>query len=168
MNLKIIDLTGLRFGRLTAVKHMGKDKSGKNTLWFCTCDCGGCTTTTTTKLRSGHTKSCGCLKLECGKATRFPQKHGLRSTRLYRIWCGMKSRCHNPNAPKYHLYGGRGIKVCDEWFSNFLAFYDWANLNGYSDDLSIDRIDCDGNYEPCNCRWATITEQNRNRRSCKK
>lgn len=79
----------------------------------------------------------------------------------------MRARCNNPNNPKYDLYGGRGISVCEEWLHDFAQFRDWAMANGYRDDLTIDRIDCDGNYEPSNCRWATVTEQNRNRRNVK-
>lgn len=166
-----IDLTGQRFGCLIVVAECGKDNTGKNTLWQCSCDCGGSTKTTTTHLRSGHTQSCGCVKheklIEYGKNTRFKTKHNLSFTRQYRIWSGIKNRCTNPNEPKFNLYGGRGIKVCEEWLNDFIAFYDWAMANGYADDLRIDRIDCDGNYEPNNCRWVTYTDQNRNRRFCK-
>lgn len=94
-------------------------------------------------------------------------KHGLRDTRLFSIWCNMKNRCYNPNSTFFQHYGGRGITVCDEWQHDFLAFYDWAMSNGYSDDLSIDRIDVNGNYEPSNCRWATSKEQGVNRRNNK-
>ena len=166
--MKFIDLTGQKFGRLTAVEKCGKDSSGKNSLWLCTCDCGGTTRATTTHLRNGHTQSCGCLGHErlisCGKATQFKPVHGLRKTRIYRIWCGMKSRCYDPNHPKYPLYGSRGIKVCEEWLHNAQAFYDWAVSHNYASDLTIDRINSDGDYEPDNCRWASIAEQNRNRK----
>lgn len=169
--MKRIDIVGQRFGRLTVAERAGKDTSGKNILWLCYCDCGGSTKATTGHLRSGHTQSCGCLAherlLEGGKVTRFESSHELSRTRLYRIWSGMKARCGNPNAPKYRLYGGRGVKVCDEWLHDFKSFYEWAMEHGYGDGLTIDRVDCDGNYEPSNCRWATIAEQNKNRRHCK-
>lgn len=89
-------------------------------------------------------------------------KHGGRNTRLYRCWKGMRNRCYNPNNPKYYRYGGRGIVVCDEW-EDFAVFRDWALANGYNDELSIDRIDNDGNYEPSNCKWSTPKEQANNR-----
>jgi len=88
------------------------------------------------------------------------EKHGLVYTRLYRIWRNMKCRCNNPNASKYNLYGGKGIKVCNEWESSFKCFYEWAMDNGYRDDLTIDRIDSNKGYNPSNCKWATYKEQN--------
>lgn len=167
-----IDLTGQKFGSLTVIEKCGTDKTHKNAMWLCRCDCGGKTKTTTSHLKSGHTQSCGCLKLERfvngGIKTRFKPKHNLCKTRLYRIWAGMKSRCYNPKNHKYYLYGARGINICSEWLHDFKSFYDWALLNGYKDDLTIDRINNDKGYYPNNCRWATIAEQNRNRRCCKK
>lgn len=163
------DLTGQRFGMLTVTGRCGLDVSRKNAMWFCLCDCGDGTITSTSHLKSGHTKSCGCQKgaTENNIATRLQPTHGMSRTRLYKTWLGMRARCNNPNNPKYDLYGGRGIMVCEEWLHDFVPFHDWAMANGYRDDLTIDRIDCDGNYEPSNCRWATITEQNRNRRNAK-
>lgn len=90
--------------------------------------------------------------------------HGGSKTRLYRVWRGMKTRCYNANSKKYHHYGGRGIIICDEWLTSFAKFREWALTNGYTDKLSIDRIDVNGNYEPSNCRWADDLTQRHNRR----
>ena len=109
-------------------------------------------------INSGHSKSCGCYKSESRKT------HGLGSTRLYNTWSKLKDRVFNLKSKDYYNYGGRGITICEEWKNDFKSFYDWAMLNGYSDELSIDRIDNDGNYCPENCRWTTRTVQNRNQR----
>lgn len=110
---------------------------------------------------SGKSKSCGCLRAET--TTNRNTKHGLRWTRLYNIWLGMKQRCNNPKHPRYADYGGRGIKVCTRWNNNFENFYNDMRQN-YLDELSIDRINNDGNYEPSNCRWATALEQRLNQK----
>ena len=156
-----IDLTGQRFGRLTVEKRAGTSQNG-NVLWACKCDCGNITVVKGYSLKNSITRSCGCLIAESTKDRNTT--HGLRKTRLYRIWANMKDRCLNSNAPGYLYYGGRGITICDEWKNDFLQFYDWAMANGYADDLSIDRIDNDKGYNPDNCRWATHSEQMRNRR----
>lgn len=91
---------------------------------------------------------------------------GIRNTNLYRTWLNLKNRCSNSNHPRYKDYGGRGISVCDEWRYNFQAFYDWAMSHGYRENLTLDRINNDGNYEPSNCRWTTVMEQNNNTRRC--
>jgi hypothetical protein len=111
---------------------------------------------------SGKSISCGCFRNETLSKRRT--KHGLSKSRIFKIWGGMKKRCYNPNAINYDRYGGRGIIVCSEWRTSFESFRDWALLNGYTDSLSIDRIDPNGNYEPGNCRWTTLNVQCRNTR----
>ena len=157
----LIDMTGKRVGRLT-VLELG-EKKGKYTgaFWKCKCDCGRTVTVPGRSLRNGETRSCGCLHSDMLK--KAPQeKH--TGTRLYAIWQGMKQRTMQKNNPRYADYGGRGITVCPEWRDSYENFRDWALANGYSDELSIDRKDVNGNYEPSNCRWATDLEQGNNTR----
>ena len=115
------------------------------------------------QVKRGHTKSCGCYGKQNAK-NGTNKKHNLCNTRIYGIWKAIKGRVLNPKYKTYKYYGGRGITICDEWKNDFMSFYIWAMSNGYSDELSIDRIDNNGNYEPNNCRWTTRTIQNRNQR----
>lgn len=156
MNQK--NLTNQRFGKLVAIKKYSKSKNGN--IWLCICDCGKFTTVLSSNLLKNHTKSCGCNRINA--LVKLNTKHGQTKTRLYGTWTNIKSRCNNPNRDMYYVYGGKGISVCNEW-NDFVKFKDWALKNGYKDDLTIDRVNNDGNYEPNNCRWVTITEQSRNR-----
>jgi len=158
-----IDLTGQRFGRLVVLGIASYDEKTYTKKWLCRCDCGKKIEVSGGNLRSGHSKSCGCLRRDiCIKAS---TAHGKSRTRLYSIWIGMRKRCKDKNQKNYRLYGGRGIKVCDEWEKNFTVFETWALNNGYAENLSIDRIDSNGNYEPSNCRWATDEVQSNNTRT---
>lgn len=166
MSRKSENLTGVRFGRLTALEICGIDKTG-STKWKCICDCGNTKIVCASSLKKGNTKSCGCLAKEVSRelAKNLPRyKHGKRYTKLWYVWQGMKQRCFNSNNKNYKYYGERGITICDEWKNDFNAFYEWAITNGYTDNLTIDRINNDGNYEPSNCRWVTNAEQQKNKR----
>ena len=159
---KAIDLTGQRFGRLTVVKKTGKSVS-RDSLWLCRCECGNTHTVRAPDLKSGKTRSCGCLHKE--QLSQRSRTHGERRSKLYIIWGGMKQRCYQEKSISFPYYGGRGISVCEEWRNSFQAFREWSLNNGYEEGLSIDRINVNGNYEPSNCRWVLKTEQSKNRQS---
>lgn len=164
------DLTGKTFGRWT-VLYRAKDyispKGVKKIRYHCRCDCGNEGDVQANALSMGKSKSCGCLQLEWAYEIGNQKKHGLRRTRLYRIWANMYDRCKNEYNRRFSSYGGRGIEICSEWQgeNGFMTFYNWAMSNGYDEKLSIDRIDNNGNYCADNCRWVDNKTQSNNRSS---
>lgn len=156
---KKIDLTGQKFGRLTVIEKVGV--RNRKAIWKCRCDCGEYREVPTCHLRSGHTQSCGCYHAEISKTVNTT--HGGRKERLYGIWAGIKNRCLNPNEPAYIHYGGRGIVICKEWLNSYDTFKKWALSHGYEENLTIERINVNGNYEPSNCKWITKAAQNYNK-----
>jgi hypothetical protein len=149
-------VSGMKFGRLTVVDT----SSGQKVL--CECECGKRTTVNKINLLRGSTLSCGCFASDVLRARN--KTHGDSKTRLYRIYNNMKARCTYPTSLSAKNYIGRGISICDDWLKSYENFRDWALSNGYGDNLSLDRIDNNGNYDPSNCRWATRSQQNRNTR----
>lgn len=154
------DLTGKRFGRLTVIEHLGRKNHAS--FWRCKCDCGNEVNCYYGNLVRGTSTSCGCMRSTYAKISR--NCHGESTGVLYKRWSGMRTRCYNPNAKEYENYGGRGIKVCEEW-AQYWPFREWAYNNGYSDDLTLDRIDVNKDYSPENCRWIPIDEQASNKRT---
>lgn len=153
---KFNDLTNKKYGRLTVLHR--EHNNGKRTMWRCKCECGNETVVEYSALVSNATKSCGCLSKETNSL--LFSTHKQSKTRLYHIWAGMKARCNNPKIPAYKYYGAKGITYTKEW-ENFKPFYMWALNNGYADDLTIDRINVNGNYEPNNCQWITLSENSK-------
>ena len=152
-----INMIGKRYGRLVVIEEVAqhiKPSGQKISMYKCICDCGNYKIASGTHLRSGHNQSCGCLKKE-------QEKHG--GSRLAHIWKNMISRCYDENSTSYKRYGAKGIYVCESWKNHFEIFKSWAMKNGYTDKLTLDRIDNAKGYEPINCRWATNKEQANNK-----
>lgn len=167
----VIDRVGERFGRLVVLSRAEDyiaPNGKKHIRWKCLCDCGKETVVDVCQLAQGHTKSCGCLHSELLRAGNI--KHGGCYDRLYKVYANMKNRCYNQNSNDYQYYGARGIEICTEWLDDYATFKKWAYANGYNDNAqhgqcTIDRIDVNGNYEPSNCRWVSMSIQSKNRRN---
>jgi hypothetical protein len=155
--MAVVNIKGMRYGRLLVKEYWGI--KSKEAHWMCVCDCGNVAVVRGTKLRRGHTRSCGCFKKEAISRVNF--SHGGVGTRLYSIWESMRGRCHPVHGDKN--YGLRGIRVCKEW-RDFALFREWALLNGYADNLSIERVNVNGNYCPKNCTWIPLSMQASNTR----
>lgn len=159
----MIDRTGQRFGRLTVIEEAGRDKH-RNVIWKCRCDCGNESYVTTADLKK--TKSCGCWNIDAiiQRNTRHGASKRGSITKLYKVWAAVKQRCTNPKNKAYKNYGGRGVKLCDEWLE-YEPFEKWAFENGYAEGLQLDRIDNNGSYSPDNCRFVSAVENSHNKRN---
>ena len=176
-NPKLLSHIGEKHNRLTIIDCIRKDNGKRYYSYYtCKCDCGNIIDIRTDAVLKGTSKSCGCLQKDSAReyGASSSKTHNMTHTRIYHIWTAMKDRCYNKNCNNYNRYGGRGIRVCDEWLAydhekkeniGFLNFYKWAMENGYSEDLSIDRINVNENYSPKNCRWANTYEQSWNKRN---
>lgn len=173
-NRLLKDLVGKRFGKLVVISRSDdyvSPSGGRLVRWLCQCDCGNTAIVNAGTLARGDTKSCGCLRTEFLKEKNLGNfKHGGSHDRLYKVYLNMKSRCYNQNNDSYKYYGGRGIKICDEWLNSYIEFKRWAYSAGYDEDAyhgecTIDRIDVNGNYEPQNCRWVSMAVQCKNKRN---
>lgn len=155
-----IDLTGKRFGRWVVLEKAESDKN--NAMWLCKCDCGNIKIVYGGNIKNGKSSSCGCFHKE--ELSRKSKTHGSSSNPIFSVWEGMKRRCYNKKYKQYKDWGGRGIKICEEWKNDPNKFIEWAINNGYNDKLCIDRINNDGDYEPSNCRWIIHRENSLNSR----
>ena len=157
---RLINLAGKKFHRLEVLSLIGKDKAN-HAIWKCKCDCGNETNIQSSHLITGHTKSCGCLHKEALTKHGFCVKNG---NKLYSAWQAMVARCYNEKTESYHNYGGRGIIVCDRWIDSPANFINDMGVP-FNKSLTLERIDVDGNYEPSNCKWASMKQQQRNKRN---
>lgn len=166
MSKKVHDITGCRYGKLTVISFFGIKNRGS--YWICQCDCGNQIITSSHCLQQGNTKSCGCTHIE--KSSKLCKsrnyRHGYSKEPLYAVWKTMRQRCNNPKQYDYRWYGAKGITICPEW-NDYCIFREWAITHGYNQSLTIDRIDCTGNYCPSNCRFITIQEQQKNKTNIK-
>lgn len=159
---------GKRFGRLTIIDFVHAKPPYRGWLWVCRCDCGNTKTLNAGDVKSGKVRSCGCLHNEVCSAKAKKFKYSVKDyPRLYSIYNGIKKRCYNKNEPRHKDYGQRGIEMCDTWLNSvdgFDNFVEWSLSNNYNENATIDRINVNGNYEPENCRWVSMTEQSLNKR----
>jgi hypothetical protein len=157
----LVPMIGTKWGNWTVLEHDLEKSVKRHTYYKCVCDCGTIKTVRADMLRNGVSKSCGCFKKE--QQSQRAKVHGLYQHPLNKRWITMNQRCTNPNVNRYERYGGRGLKVCDEWKNDFLAFYNWSMENGYSSKMTLDRINNDGDYCPENCRYISNKEQQFNK-----
>lgn len=171
---KMRDYTGERYGKLTVLEYVGtkRYRNGRATQWLCQCDCGNKTVVDSVSLKTGNTVSCGCHRRELSSKRMIERNktHGItigseEDKRLYRLWAAIKRRCYYEKCVGYHNYGGRGVRMCDEWKNEAAKFVEWCKSHGYKKGLEIDRINNNGNYEPNNCQFISKVENEKKKRN---